>query len=108
VRFPFDYDPALSTKTIVAESYQLQGALQVSVQNRQVLISGFYTMTVTGTITIRLWGIINPNKVDIQSTGAFGLALMSGTTALEGDFQIQGLIPLLAPGKKMIFFNFSR
>lgn len=54
-------------------------------------------MPVTGPITLRLWGIINPNKVDIQSTGAFGLALMNDTTALEGNFQITGIIPLLAP-----------
>lgn len=55
-------------------------------------------MEVTEPITIRLWGIVNPNKLDITRTGYFGFALMEDDNILEGNFQIQGVIPLLAPG----------
>lgn len=55
-------------------------------------------MTVTGPITIRLWGIVNPNKVDITRTGTFAFALMQDDEVLEGNFLITGIVPLLAPG----------
>ena len=55
-------------------------------------------MNVTGPITIRLWGIVNPNKVDISKTGTFTVALMYEDDALEANFNIPGIVPLLAPG----------
>ena len=61
-------------------------------------------MEVTGPITIRLWGIVNPNKLDITRTGSFGFALMEGDNILEGNFQIPGIIPLLAPGSFTLIF----
>jgi len=60
-------------------------------------------MPVTGPITIRLWGIVNPNKLDITRTGAFGFALMEDDNVIEGNFQITGIIPLLAPGSFICF-----
>jgi hypothetical protein len=100
VRFPIDYDPQLYKYNITAESDNLDGALAVTVLHRTLLIKGFYDMNVTGAISIRIWGIVNPNKVDITKTGTFGLALMYQDVALEGDFTISGIVPLLAPGNQ--------
>jgi hypothetical protein len=102
IRFPFEYDPRLYKYNISAESAQLEGALAVTVLHRTLLISGFYPATVTEPITIRIFGIVNPNKVDITKTGAFGFALMLGDEALEGNFNIPGIVPLLAPGTSLL------
>jgi len=97
IRFPFDFDPNLFKYQIEAVSDQLEGYLTAQVIHRQVIVDGFYDMDVTEPITIRLFGIVNPNKVDITRTGSFGLALMEEDIAIEGKFDITGIIPLLAP-----------
>lgn len=60
-------------------------------------------MAVTGPIVLRLWGIVNPNKVDISSTGTFTVALMYENDVLEGNFNIKGIVPLLAPGMLLTY-----
>lgn len=56
-------------------------------------------MNVTGPITLRLWGIVNPNKVDITKTGSYTFALMYGDVAIEANNNdIAGIVPFLAPG----------
>jgi hypothetical protein len=98
VRFPFDYDPNLKKYNLSVTSNELQGALKLTVENRQVIVTGFYDMDVTGLISIKVSGVVNPNKVDITSTGKFGLALMYNENVIEGSFAISGIVPLLAPG----------
>lgn len=98
VRFPHEYDPDLFKYSPVAESSDLTGYLNADVMSRQIKIYGFESMNVTGPITLRLWGIVNPNKVDISKTGTFTVALMYEDDALEGNFNIPGIVPLLAPG----------
>lgn len=97
IRFPSDYDPQLFKYDPVVESSQLTGALVGTVMSRQIIITGFKTMTVTEPITLRLWGVVNPNKVDITRTGTFTLALMQDDDVIEGNFAIPGIIPYLAP-----------
>ena len=98
IRFPSDYDPNLFKYDPVVESSQLTGALVGTVMSRQIIVTGFKSMTITGPITLRLWGVVNPNKVDISRTGTFSLALMQGDDVIEGNFAIPGIVPYLAPG----------
>ena len=99
IRFPMEYDPKLFLYDPVVESDQLIGALKIIVRSREVRIYGFQDMTVTGYISIRLWGVVNPNKVDITKTGSYAFALMYGDVAIEANNnEISGIVPLLAPG----------
>jgi hypothetical protein len=62
---------------------------------------GFYDMeTFYRNITIKIWGIVNPNRVKNSRTNYFGFGLMdsSGKSIIEGKMDITGVIPLLAPG----------
>ena len=56
-------------------------------------------MNVTNAISINLWGIVNPNRIDNTRTGSFGIGLVDQfNNIIEGNFNLQGIIPLLAPG----------
>lgn len=52
------------------------------------------------TITIKIWGVVNPNRVRNVRTNYFGFGLIdnAGKTIIEGKMDIDGIIPLAAPG----------
>lgn len=76
------------------------------------MISGFYTLYVKPlTISIDVWGVTNPNRVNNDQTSYFGIGLLNNNSngnnnqsLIEGTFTIQGIIPLLAPG--LIIINY--
>lgn len=56
-----------------------------------------YTDTVPEKITIRVWGVVNPNRYDNTRTGNFLGGIIEDTELKGGNEQILGVIPLLAP-----------
>lgn len=98
----------------MVSSPQLQGALKYELMKRDIVISGiylfyflllfssgFYDMeSFLQNITINIWGVVNPNRVRNLRTNYFGFGLIdnTGKTIIEGKMDIDGIIPLAAPG----------
>lgn len=111
VRFPADYDPKLALYNIAVASDDLDGALHFFLIGRDLRITGndsktlkcnnsslgFYEKAVTGNITIRVWGVVNPNRYDNTQTDYFLAGIIQDDEMLYGNDKIEGIIPLLAP-----------
>ncbi|KAL4499018.1 hypothetical protein ABPG72_016920 [Tetrahymena utriculariae] len=109
VYFPLNYDDNLGPYQLIITSQQLQGALKYKQYKRQLVIYGFYSMPVTQAITIKIFGIVNPNRNTNQNyvSEMFGIGLLDvslpkalhGYNLIEADYQtIPNISPQLTPG----------
>lgn len=101
IRFPDDYDPLLGPYKLVLTCAQLPGALKYVLYRRTLIVTGFYDLDLTGvtTISILIFGVVNPNRNGNNPTNrfSFGLLDVDLVTVIEGNFDIPGIIPSLAP-----------
>ncbi|KAL4482744.1 hypothetical protein ABPG73_021404 [Tetrahymena malaccensis] len=109
VYFPLNYDDNLGPYQLIITSQQLQGALKYKQYKRQLVIYGFYSMPITKPITIKIFGIVNPNRTTNQNyvSETFGIGLLDvslpkalhGYNLIEADYQtIPNISPQLTPG----------
>ncbi|EAS00909.2 transmembrane protein, putative (macronuclear) [Tetrahymena thermophila SB210] len=109
VYFPLNYDNNLGPYKLIITSEQLQGALKYKQYRRQLVIYGFYSMTITQPITIKIFGIVNPNRTtnQVYVSELFGIGLLDvslpkalhGYNLIEAAYQtIPNISPQLTPG----------
>jgi hypothetical protein len=55
-------------------------------------------------LSLKVFGVINPNRKDNKRTGDFGFYLMANNnrSIIEGNASIPGIIPYLSPGKNSL------
>jgi len=90
IRFPKEYDPLLGPYPLIITCNELKGALSHKVYHRHVYITGMLNQTIIANtdITITLFGVVTPNRVDNIETGFFGFGLIDndGLNVLYGNY----------------------
>lgn len=123
-----NYDDNLGPYNLTITSDQLSGALTYKVlllfplttsttysfdspsqqYRRTIVIYGFYAMDITEAITIKIFGVVNPNRSDVTDyiSETFGIGLLDsklttqlhGYSLIEAAYTIANISPSLAPG----------
>ena len=80
----------------------MTGALRYKNFYRNIRVEGFLDQTVSGPITIKIFGVVNPNRNELKpQTGDFGIALLDENDeyhTVEANFKVPGVEVSLAPG----------